>query len=110
MAFPTAATIVGPCPTCQWPSGATTIATQPFTTEPANWQSAPTDWMQKPLIPLDESEAGRPVFRRGRSLERVQPVDRLGALTVGHLDVDHGDLPVGTPQQGVRGAECAVWS
>jgi hypothetical protein len=35
---------------------------------------------------------------------------RLDALTVGHLDVDHGGLQVGMPQQGSRGAECAVWS
>jgi hypothetical protein len=48
--------------------------------------------------------------RISTSPERVEPVDRLDALTVGHLDVDHGGLQVGMPQQGSRGAECAVWS
>lgn len=37
--------------------------------------------------------------------EWVELVDRLGALTVGHLDVDRRRLQVGVPKQGLRGTQ-----
>ena len=36
--------------------------------------------------------------------ERVEPVDRLDALTVDHLHVDRCRLQVGVPQQRLSGA------
>jgi hypothetical protein len=48
------------------------------------------------------------IHTAGNSPERIEPVDRLDALTVGDLDVDRGRLQVGVPREGAGGfARCA---